>query len=278
MSAPAESREAPIQPQPGELWSLWDMLKINAEGFYNVGCTLQQLEHSVDLVRLSGQLDEPISGKPETHRRLVDFATAFTTAAPALGANVTFIVAKRLLINLSGNQQFTFRQFSEGFRAVESAFRAELSQRHVYVMDERFVAYAEPKEPLFGLVVADKFPALAEDIENAGMCLALGQPTASVFHLMRAMEGAVGALCGRCSIPNPDREWGKLLSDLHRAIEAMPKGKERNAWSAAHANLYHVKQAWRNDTMHPKQTYTPDQAEHVFRAMRTFMAHLADLV
>ena len=77
---------------------------------------------------------------------------------------------------------------------------------------------------------------------------------------------------------HPDREWGKLLSDIDAKIEQMPKGDMRNAWSECHANLYHVKQAWRHGTMHPKETYTPDQAKEVFQAVRVFMIQLATLV
>ena len=130
----------------------------------------------------------------------------------------------------------------------------------------------------FGPSVEKSFPNTREDIECAGKCLALGQGAASVFHLMRAMESAVASLASALSIANPDREWGKLLSDIHAEIEKMPKGKRRHEWSECHANLYHVKQAWRNETMHPKATYTTQQAREVFDAVRVFMKQLAQLV
>ena len=133
-------------------------------------------------------------------------------------------------------------------------------------------------QDLFGKAVSDKFPNAKEDIESAGKCLAVGQYTACVFHLMRAMEGSVSALSANLSIPNPEREWGKLLSDIHTEIEKMAKGQTRDSWSESHANLYHVKQAWRNKTMHPKSTYTGEQAKEVFQAVRVFMSHLATLV
>ena len=136
---------------------------------------------------------------------------------------------------------------------------------------------------LFGERVTKKFPKALGDIEAAGSCLALGQGTACVFHLMRAMEVVVQRLSGRLSIPYPDREWGKLLSDISKKIEAMPKvsaseKRKRNKWSEAHTHLYHLKQAWRNDTMHPKSTYTQEHARQVFNATRVFMNHLAGLV
>ncbi len=58
----------------------------------------------------------------------------------------------------------------------------------------------------------------------------------------------------------------------------MPRGEQRDEWSGRHVNLYHVKQAWRNSTMHPKETCTSEQAKEVFDAVRVFMRQLATLV
>jgi hypothetical protein len=95
---------------------------------------------------------------------------------------------------------------------------------------------------------------------------------------MRAMEAAVQRLSAELGIRNINREWGKLLSDIGGKIENMPKGEKRDDWSQVHANLYHVKQAWRNDTMHPKATYTEEEAREVFEAMKAFMRKLASLL
>lgn len=135
----------------------------------------------------------------------------------------------------------------------------------------------------FGDEVAKAFKPSRDDIEAAGKALALGLGTAAVFHLMRAMEAAVGRLCAELEINNVEREWGKLLSDIGDKIKGMPKAteyekKKKNQWSECHANLFHVKQAWRNDTMHPRQSYQPDEAKEVFEATRVFMKHLSTLV
>ena len=58
----------------------------------------------------------------------------------------------------------------------------------------------------------------------------------------------------------------------------MPRGPEKDKWSEALTLLVHVKQAWRNPTMHPKRTYTQAEADDIFRATRSFMQNLADLV
>jgi len=39
-----------------------------------------------------------------------------------------------------------------------------------------------------------------------------------------------------------------------------------------------VKIAWRNEVMHPKQNYTPEQAHEIYRNVRTFVRDLAGLV
>lgn len=130
----------------------------------------------------------------------------------------------------------------------------------------------------FGPDVGNAFPLAQEDISEAAKCLALERSTAAVFHLMRAMECAVQALAAKLAIPNQSRVWGNLLSDMNKKIAEMPKGPERTKWSEVHAHLYHVKEAWRNETMHPKQTYTAEEASAVFAAARVFMRSLSALV
>ena len=48
--------------------------------------------------------------------------------------------------------------------------------------------------------------------------------------------------------------------------------------SQASANLYAVKLAWRNEVMHPKDTYTLEEADNLIRQVRIFMGKLATIV
>jgi hypothetical protein len=153
----------------------------------------------------------------------------------------------------------------------------EIEEEQFYYVKSELRQYYDCRGT-FGDAVFTAFPRAIDDIEPAGKCLALGQPTACVFHLMRAMEGVVAALCTKLGIAPADREWGKLLSAMEDVIEAMPKGPLRDRWSEAHSRLYHLKQAWRNDTMHPKRSYQPFEAQEVFDAVRAFMTHLASLM
>lgn len=168
-----------------------------------------------------------------------------------------------------------------GQRYVETmvtSFINAMSDIHVSVLSGDSIRYIAATEPLFGEAVDMAFPSSAEDIAEAGRSLGYGLNIAVAFHLMRAMELAIQALASKLGVTNVDRVWGNLLSDINTVILNMPKGTDRNRWSESHSHLYHVKQAWRNPTMHPKKTYTDAEAKALFDAVCSFMQHLAPLV
>ena len=65
---------------------------------------------------------------------------------------------------------------------------------------------------------------------------------------------------------------------MSEPIELMKKGPRRSQWNAAHSMLYHVKEAWRNTTMHPGQKYTDDEAREILEAVKTFIKQLSPLL
>jgi len=158
----------------------------------------------------------------------------------------------------------------------------ELDNEHYFQVDRRDVQFYGQKH-LFGHIVAKKFKKAADDIENAGNCLALQQPTACVFHLMRAMEIAVRDLSRRLNVTiTPQTTWRQMTGNMDGKIRLMPEATERqkrkkNEWESARANLHHVGSVWRNNTMHPAISYTRSQAHDVLNAVRVFMSGLAAL-
>jgi hypothetical protein len=121
----------------------------------------------------------------------------------------------------------------------------------------------------FGEAVAKKFKGAGADIHNAGNCLALAQPTACVFHLMRAMELVVRQLSKRLKVTiTPQATWRQMTGQMDDKIKKMPENTDklkhkRNEWEAARANLHLVGSVWRNNTMHPAVSYTQSQARDV---------------
>lgn len=149
----------------------------------------------------------------------------------------------------------------------------------LHIPSPRLSFYSD--SPQFGEKVADKFPKAVEDIQEAGKCFALARYTACVFHLMRVTETAVQYLGKRLGISLvSEKNWHNILEEVDKAIRKMPAGNSRqkalrNKFSQASAHLRMVKDAWRNDVMHPKETYTDEEAERVFRNVKDFMVHLA---
>jgi hypothetical protein len=169
-------------------------------------------------------------------------------------------------------------------RNIAERFHDELEdKKFLYVPDGLASFYGQ--EALFGTPVFDKFKNARDDIKSAGNCLAIGQATATVFHLMRAMEVAVRHLARRPHVDitiTPQTTWRQITGAMDAKIKAMPETtprekEKRENWESARANLHHVGSVWRNGTMHPAKTYTPSQARDVFDACKVFMGGLCAL-
>jgi len=133
---------------------------------------------------------------------------------------------------------------------------------------------------LFGKNVADKFPKTIDDIQEAGRCFASGRNTATVFHLMRVMEASVQYLGKRLRINVATKNWQPILQEVDKAIKNLPvkvprQKARRDRFAEASAYLHMVKNAWRNNVMHPKESYTEEEAEQVFNHVKYFMVHVA---
>lgn len=163
---------------------------------------------------------------------------------------------------------------------VQTTLKREASTRNFLSVPALMVRFYEPSEPLFGAAVEAKFPNMSEDIAEAGKCLALERSTAAVFHLMRIMELAVRKLGDELGITLVDeKNWQNILDEVNKAIKCLDHKLQRTKdLAGASSHLYAVKVAWRNEVMHPKQTYTPEQALAIFESARVFVAELATLL
>lgn len=77
-------------------------------------------------------------------------------------------------------------KFQDSIEDVKHTMTRELTLVKVLSLALKEHSYYASKEPLFGKDVAQKFPTEAAfEIDETAKCLALGRPTAAVFHLMR---------------------------------------------------------------------------------------------
>jgi hypothetical protein len=160
------------------------------------------------------------------------------------------------------------------------------SQYFLHVKSDKVRYYRDSS--IFGENVARKFPKAAEDIESSGKCFALGQYTATVFHLMRVMEHCVQRFGKKLKAPiNIETEtWYQIMDHVHKAVNALPSGKKATArqnkmkeeYAMAAGRLDHVRIVWRNPVMHPKETYDENQSSEVLEGVGKFLQSITGLV
>lgn len=131
----------------------------------------------------------------------------------------------------------------------------------------------------FGQDVFDKFPSASEDISEAATCLALDRGTSCVMHLQRALEAPLRAFSVSLGVAQQDN-WGAIIrlinTDLdRRARLSNSQSTGQEFFFEAAAEYKHIQRAWRNPTMHLEKSYSPDRAEEIFVAVKSFMRHLA---
>ncbi|MBL8687904.1 MAG: hypothetical protein JNL04_02345 [Rhodospirillaceae bacterium] len=175
------------------------------------------------------------------------------------------------------------RVCSRHLEELQERIEQSLEDRLVYSVPAEKVDFIKRSLTIYGKEVAETFIDAAYDLDEASTSLGMSRNTACVFHLMRALEFAVqrlGEEMGVTVIDKHDRdlEWGKIISNINDHVKTMPPGDRKDEISAICSMLYHVKQAWRNSTMHPKQTYTDEEAKAVFDASRSFLRAVAGIL
>jgi hypothetical protein len=256
------------------------MLELEGSEFYAATRSLRGLLTSVQ----ASPQDEVI---PEKARELIipsirDLVPHLDT----LRAGVTWVQTTRVLGNLEDVQEMTYGHLADGLRQIDLRLQDELVFRKIFVVNEFEARYYESLAKMFSTMM---FPSALYEIDEAGKCFALGRSTACVFHLMRTMEVGIRAVARCLGIPDPlkpaERNWGHILKTIKNDMDARAGATPTKTWNvkgdkqlfeSAYASLDAVRAAWRNTTMHVDMKCTPDEAEHIFAAVKGFMTRLAD--
>ena len=132
---------------------------------------------------------------------------------------------------------------------------------------------------IFGGEVFQAFPSANEDISEAGTCLALDRGTACVMHLMRVIEVGLAALAKELGVKKQN-DWGYYLREIDGELTKRTKASgarsaDEQFYAEAATGIDSMRRAWRNPTMHPEKTYTPERAEEIIDSVRIFLRHLA---
>jgi hypothetical protein len=277
---------------PHGLWSLWDMIELYGAkilavtaGLLSLTMQLREQERQLEdeQERRYQQIEEsprPVAAKLEDTAQALEILEMARQLIDELGLESSSYQLATIYRENDNNGQFARWELSNEI--------TQLQRRIVEEVAKRSFLYIAPgmdkfwgKKDAFNL--GKKFKEAHADIEAAGNCLALGQGTACVMHLARAMDAVLGRLAGRLKITVGGKDsWGTILSAMSGKINKMPEGTQaqktkRDRWSEARVHLFHVKEAWRDRPLHAKQDFSPARAKEVFDAVRVFMSGFAAL-
>ena len=137
--------------------------------------------------------------------------------------------------------------------------------------------------------VIDRFPETISNIEEMGKCFALSRYAATVYHACQTIELGLIKLGVFLEINDPKSGWTAVTNELEKLVirtkyPDLPQ-KCRNCFGfleQMHAVTQALKSAWRNKIDHAQGSlvlltvhFTPDIAEEIMMASRSFMRLLA---
>jgi hypothetical protein len=250
------------------------MEKFSAEAFLTLARYLADLRHRLETFSSSGSTLAPMPKGSGGHNTLI----AIRSLCERIGLRISVKCIDHL-IEQSVKEEPKIDVVIEAVAQIERTIRWEMEDKlFMYISPERAERY--DRKDLLGEDVNTKFPALQYDIAEAGTCYACGRSTAVVFHLMRIMEAGVQAFGTKLGVPLvKEKVWQVILDGINAAIKKLPtKDPVTVELSQIAANLYSVKLAWRNEVMHPKDTYTLEEADNLIRQVKIFMEQLAKAV
>lgn len=260
------------------------MVELKLADFYKVNDALSWMRTFLEQKRKQGGAADKTKEKiGSTKDPVTKSIKKLSDSLASLDVPITLMAVQRVMEKVD-TDKLTFGELEDSLQDISERLADELSLVSVYVLERDKCKYYTPVSPLFGGEVETKFPNMIFEIDEAGKCLGLDRPTASVFHLMRLMEGGLEALRICLGVPDPikgvERNWGVVLGKLKTQMIAKDKASswlpnDKHFFEDSHASVDAVKNAWRNSTMHVENKYNPEEAEHIFVAVKGFMKKIA---
>jgi hypothetical protein len=230
---------------------------------------------SIELLRTRTRMDLPV----DWQKSILSVLTSVEKNCEDIGLKLAVQATRDYRVEIECGRIKTYTDASEAISTLDKIITLQLRENlFMFIPPDRAAFYAEPQ--LFGEAVNKRFPRCQYDIEESGNCYAAGRATACAFHLMRVMEIAVQEFGTALGIALTNKKnWQNILDEINKAIKGL-RGKEARtiALSQAAAHLYNVKVAWRNPTMHPKITYTLEEAADLISTVKAFLNELAQVI
>lgn len=270
--------EAPKDWYPGTAISLGEMMRIFESNYlFRVTGVLDRMSNQLARrgeVRVSSELAAVIG------EHLADLREALEP----IDLGFTIMLLDRLDVGLSRPGELpTELAVAHKVSAIQERIEDELKLILVLQIPKERAAYFHEPQP-FGLGVGQRFPSTVYDLEEAYKCFSVARYTAAVYHTMRALEVGLQELAADLQITVPiDKNWQTLLDACRGKIRRLPNstpaekeyiGRRQEAL----AHLQSVKDAWRNDTMHPRAQYAEHEALDILTNSKALLGNLAALL
>lgn len=277
-----------LSENPYRLVSLWTLInQFDASGFGNFLLLLKSREFQIAQVRSERGGDDSLQQVDHLEiRRLLK-------AAYELGAKADF---KDTLAEISMIEQYLAhdatisRMYSEIQRLSQQLIKDLTGRKFLIIAPLK--GELVDNDHLFGEPVTLACPNAANDIKEAGNCLAIESHTATVFHLMRVAEHGLRMLAKSLRVKLTDSghvqaietaDWDKVITGLKNKIlsvrQNIPKGSRRDLQLGVYSDLadhcLFMKDIWRNSVSHTRKPYKPHEALTAFDRVRDFMTALA---
>ena len=261
-----------------KLTDAWEMLiKLEAHEL------LQAIAEMSEIIHL-GARDPLFVYKDEDHmKHLYSASDNLKTHLAALDLKygvqkvntIRYVLSQYILNKFS--LDFTAKQIKHDFIDLMEYVCLELKSRLFYhITPAEAELYVEGLH-VFDSEVLDKFHDAQFDLDQAIKCKAFDRHTASVYHLMRAMEHALHVISKDIGVHlNKNWNWATIIQKLDKKVKPMPKGDNKDYWSTIIVQLGRLKDCCRNKTMHVAAEYSKEGADNVYLAVKALLTSLTE--
>lgn len=261
--------------QTRRLWSLWEMLRVFASTYVELGV---RLEAAAQILNEANDITKSPWGRPLTNDEkdeLVDLLSDMWKECVDLSLDVSAALLTERIVNPPS----TARELD----ILRDAIKAELRTRLFLFVPQHLAKYHDLHTEDR---IIDAFPSVGNEFRSAGNCIATGEFTAAVFHAMRAAEIGVRVLAKELEVSFPFElelaEWANLLDKIEakiREMKLLPRNLEKDEkvqfYSEAASQFRYLKDGWRSRLAHGRATYGELQAQEIVDHTLSFFGTLA---
>jgi hypothetical protein len=276
-----ERNAGPVHRDPSpwdsrRLWSLWDMLKVSALQFIELGQRIADISTNLYMADMTSHDDPSTALRDDEREDMRQHLIKVWDVCNKLGLNVSGDLISSRVDRTHGKANVPESQ--REFDLLIDTVKSEIRNKTFLFIPAHVAKYYESDKLLSDQARA-AFPSAALELRTAGSSLAAGFGTACVFHSMRALEHGLRALAVDVEVSFDVQQWQNVIDQIEAKVrqlgKSLPAGLTKTErlqfLSAASASFSHFKDGWRNHVMHTRASYDEAQANVVVDQVRLFL-------